>query len=64
MILPVTRVNPGDHVRTGTGEVIKVLCSQSAESPSASQWFLCGYAEGRPTRQMYVDPNFEVEVVS
>jgi hypothetical protein len=67
MIALARKINPGDRVQVGTGDIIKVLVSKpeplSSVSASASQWLMAGYEEGKPTRTIVCSPELEFEIV-
>jgi hypothetical protein len=66
-MLPAKNIKPGEYIQT-TSEVIKVLVSQpetqSSAAGTSTQWYICGYSETQPTRNIICDPNLEFEIVS
>lgn len=66
MLVEAKKVQEGSLVRLGTGEVIKILVSkpetQSSAAGTSTQWYICGYQDGKPTHNIICDPDLELEV--
>jgi hypothetical protein len=60
-------VKKGMFIHYGN-EILKVLHSgpetQSGGSGTSTQWYICAYAEGEPTRNIVCDPNLEFDSAS